>query len=65
MNKIKKVLWWTGLVLLIFLAGTGIGLFGALPVSFKNGKREGAEEINIELVEAPEDKNGGDEYELR
>ena len=54
MDTFKKIMRWTLLAILIVLAASGVGIFGAfLP---KNRERYMDNEIKIELVEGKEDK---------
>jgi hypothetical protein len=56
MKKIKKVLKLCILILLIVLAGVGIGIVGGVPIIPKR-KGEDPIEIKIELVESKEGTN--------
>ena len=54
MDTFKKIIRWTLLAILIILAASGVGIFGAfLP---RNRERYMDNEIKIELVEGKEDK---------
>lgn len=54
MDTFKKIMRWTLLAILIVLAASGVGIFGAfLP---RNRERYMDNEIKIELVEGKEDK---------
>lgn len=54
MDTFKKIIRWTLLAILIVLAASGVGIFGAfLP---RNRERYMDNEIKIELVEGKEDK---------
>jgi hypothetical protein len=55
MNKIKMVLRHLVLVILIILAGFGIGLSGGVPIPFQNNKRD-PEMAASELVEGKEEE---------
>ena len=55
MKRLKKILRLLGLVLLIVLAGVGLGFGGGVPIPTSN-KREDTTEINIEWVEPNEDQ---------
>lgn len=49
MTRFKKTLKYIGLAILIILASTGIGLFGAVPIISSNKRQETV--FKIELVE--------------
>ncbi|MEO5911249.1 MAG: hypothetical protein ABIP95_10200 [Pelobium sp.] len=55
MKRFKKTLRLLGLVVLIVLACLGIGIGGGVPVPPSN-KKENTIEINVELLDADQDK---------
>lgn len=63
MKKLKRILRIVGLVLLVMLACTGIGLTGAAPISSSN-RQVLPEEVNVEMVEKEEEGETDEMQEL-
>jgi hypothetical protein len=55
LKKLKKILRIAGMVMLMALAGFGVGLIGGAPIPM-NKRRENVIELRIELKESEENK---------
>jgi anionic cell wall polymer biosynthesis LytR-Cps2A-Psr (LCP) family protein len=54
MVRLKTIMRWIGLMLLVILASAGIGIVGAVPVQ-PTSKKEDKSELKIELSESKND----------
>lgn len=55
MVRLKKILYWLGIMFLVILASIGIGIGGAVTIQ-TTSKKEDKSETKIELVESKHDK---------
>ena len=62
MTRFKRTLKKVGLIILIVLAATGIGLFGAVPIIPSNKRKETV--FKIELVEDKKEDENAETKEL-
>lgn len=56
MVRLKKILYWLGIMFLVILASIGIGIGGAVSVQ-PTSKKEDKSETKIELVESKHDNS--------
>ncbi len=64
MQYVKKIVRLLGLACLLFLAGLGIGIGGAVPLPFTSRKKGMENPEKTELVEAPQSKRKASDYFL-
>lgn len=64
MKKIKKIIKLSAFIMLLALAGVGIGLSGGVPIPLLKNRRD-FEQETIELVEEKAEESDAEELEIK